>query len=485
MKVFKTLFPAMVLVTLAAGNLFASHYDYLTNLSAEWIASPNRFAVTDSADAAVFNPAGTVFMKDGLYLNASNQTIMNYYSAEVDSTYPSGFSEYKSHKGSPVVPNAFLVLKQNDWSVFATVNMVTGLGSFNYYNGLPSVNEKIRIAATQGLYGATSYALVDQVAVASDYTPVALPDLSDTVAAGKVRSSKLCGTINSELKGFGIAPSVGGAYKITDTVSASLGLRYVTQTKTSKAVFVRGGRNGIKLNLLEAEMKAQGLTPIVGADIKPVNDLNIGLSFEAPTKMDYEVDIKTDLSTGQAVSKLGGKPDGAKYRFDLPGKANIGVEYAITENFKVMASGIYYLSKWMKMEKNDSYGNRVKINDKTHAYEVGAGFEWKFMQNVAWTTGVVWDYINQPESQISDELFKNNCLNVGTGLMLYPNDKTKLTIGFMRNFYPDLKRNDGAEAANGSFAMVGGKPAAQTSKYDETYHKESWVVAVGMEYNFL
>lgn len=465
MKVFKTLFPAMVLVTLAAGNLFASHYDYLTNLSAEWIASPNRFAVTDSADAATFNPAGTAFMKDGLYFNFSSQTIMNYYSAEVDSSYPSSFTESKSHKGSPFIPNMFVVFKQNDWSAFAAVNMVTGLGSFAYDNGLPSVNEKIRMAAIGGYYSGAGLTtqLVDFVNPATPADPANL-------------NSPLKGAINSDMKGFGIAPSIGGAYKFDDMISASFGLRHVSQTKTSKATFVRGGANGIKVTLLEAEMKAQGITPIIGVDIKPDSKLNIGLSFEAPTKLEYEVNIKTDLSNGQIVSKAGGKPDGAKYRYDLPGKFNIGAEYAITDNFKIMASGIYYLSKWMKMEKNDAAGNRIELKQKTHSYEIGAGFEWKFMQNVAWTGGVVWDYINQPEEQTSDELFKNDCLNVGTGLSINPNDKTKFTIGFMRNFYPDLKRNGGAEAYPNT-------PVAKT--YDETYHKESWVVAVGMEHNFM
>ncbi|HOK93323.1 MAG TPA: hypothetical protein PLN03_10955, partial [Spirochaetota bacterium] len=163
MKVFRSLFPALLAVSLMAGNVFASHYDYLTDLSAEWIANPNRLATTSGADAAVYNPAGTAFMNNGLYFNVSNQTILNFYSAEVASDYPGDFKESKSHKPSPVVPNVFLVYKQDDWSAFAMVNLITGTGSFNYTNGLPSVNEKIRIAATSGLYGPLSAQLVDQV----------------------------------------------------------------------------------------------------------------------------------------------------------------------------------------------------------------------------------------------------------------------------------------------------------------------------------
>ncbi len=462
MKVFKTRVPAMVLVTLAAGNLFASHYDYLTDLSAEWIASPNRLAVTDSADAAAYNPAGTAFMKDGLYVNVSNQTILNYYGAEVDSAYP-GATDYDSHKASPLVPNGYLVYKQDNWAAFGAVNILCGGGSLSYANGLPSVNEAVRMAAMVGAYGALA-------------TPTSLGN--EIVNAS---SQELKGGINVDQKSMGIAPSIGGSYRLNDMVSVSLGARYISMMKRSIATFVRGGNNGIDVKLLDVELTADGFAGIVGTDIKPAENVNIGISFESPTMLEYTVDVKTDLSNPVAgvmpkVSAANGNTDGGKFRFDLPAKVNLGAEYNVTDNFKVMVSGIYYFSKWMKMEKLDSAGNRVNLTEKTHSYEIGTGFEWKFIQNVAWTGGVVWDYINQPENQTSDALYKNECINIGTGFSIYPNDKTKFTIGFMRNIYPDLERKNGA-------VVNPGTPVA--ASYDETYHKESWVVAVGMQYHYM
>ncbi|HPR38717.1 MAG TPA: hypothetical protein PLT13_14060 [Spirochaetota bacterium] len=488
MKVFKTLFPAMVLVTLAAGNLFASHYDYLTDLSAEWIAGPNRLAVTDSADAAAYNPAGTAFMKDGLYVNVSNQTILNYYGAEVDSAYP-GPTDYESHKASPLVPNGYLVYKQDNWAAFGAVNILCGGGSLSYANGLPSVNEAVRMAATSGLYGNTSGSLGENIigSTTAIFTNAEMALMAagtpDGAMLTKLTSSKLAGGINVDQKSMGIAPSVGGSYRLSDMVSVSLGARYISMMKRSIATFVRGGNNGIDVKLLDVELTADGLAGIVGTDIKPTENLNIGISLESPTKLEYTVDVKTDLSYQQRVSKANGNTDGGKFRFDLPAKLNLGAEYNVTDNFKVMVSGIYYFSKWMKMEKLDSAGNRVNLTEKTHSYEIGTGFEWKFMQNVAWTGGVVWDYINQPENQTSDALYKNECINIGTGFSIYPNDKTKFTVGFMRNIYPDLERKNGAVVNNG--IPTGIPTITPETKYDMKYHKESWVVAVGMQYNFM
>jgi len=449
MKVFKTLFPAMVLVTLAAGNLFASHYDYLTDLSAEWIAGPNRLAVTDSADAAAYNPAGTAFMKDGLYVNVSNQTILNYYGAEVDGAYP-GPTDYESHKASPLVPNGYLVYKQDNWAAFGAVNILCGGGSLSYANGLPTLNEGIRLAAIMGKYG-TSGNIIDAANIG-------------------VLTAQINGSIIADVKSVGLAPSIGGSYKFNDMISASLTARYISMSKNSKATFVRAGSTGTKTTLLDVDQTADGISGIIGANIRPMSNLNIGTSFETPTKLEYEIDVNTDISAGQSVSAANGNPDGGKFRYDLPAKFNIGAEYKITDNFKVMMSGIYYFSKWMKMEKIDSTGKIDNLSEKTHSYEIGAGFEWKFMQNVAWTGGVVWDYINQPEEQTSDALYKNECINIGTGFSIHPNEKTKFTVGFMRNIYPDLERK------NANF---------KSGYYDITYHKESWVVAVGMEHNFM
>ena len=53
-----------------APSLWAGSIINKTNLSADFIRTLNRNAATDMADAAVYNPAGTAMMKDGLYLKA-------------------------------------------------------------------------------------------------------------------------------------------------------------------------------------------------------------------------------------------------------------------------------------------------------------------------------------------------------------------------------------------------------------------------------
>ncbi|MDR1211385.1 MAG: hypothetical protein LBK40_04040, partial [Spirochaetaceae bacterium] len=75
-----------ILLTLfLAAGLFAGSIDYLSNQSINWMMTTSRNAATDSADIVNFNPAGTVFLPQGLSLDVSNQTLFKFYKNELDS----------------------------------------------------------------------------------------------------------------------------------------------------------------------------------------------------------------------------------------------------------------------------------------------------------------------------------------------------------------------------------------------------------------
>ena len=59
--------------------LFAGGIENVHNYSAEWVRTLNRQAATDSADAAVYNPAGVMKMDPGTYVNFSSQYTLKEY----------------------------------------------------------------------------------------------------------------------------------------------------------------------------------------------------------------------------------------------------------------------------------------------------------------------------------------------------------------------------------------------------------------------
>ena len=73
MKTLLTLYLMICLLLSSTSYLFAGNAVNKNNWSAEFFRSLNRNASTDYADIVVYNPAGVVKMKDGLYINTSIQ----------------------------------------------------------------------------------------------------------------------------------------------------------------------------------------------------------------------------------------------------------------------------------------------------------------------------------------------------------------------------------------------------------------------------
>ena len=64
-------------------QLFASSVDYLSNRSATHVMMQSTNALTTSADAVAYNPAGTVFLPKGFSADVSNQFLFSFYTNRI------------------------------------------------------------------------------------------------------------------------------------------------------------------------------------------------------------------------------------------------------------------------------------------------------------------------------------------------------------------------------------------------------------------
>lgn len=103
-----------------AGNLFAGSVDHNNNFSAGYVRTFNRNAVTDAPDAAVYNPAGTVQLEEGLYLSANNQSVFksSYHEAAAD--------KYTAENPTFFLPIAFVVYSGGHWAAFGAFTVPGG-----------------------------------------------------------------------------------------------------------------------------------------------------------------------------------------------------------------------------------------------------------------------------------------------------------------------------------------------------------------------
>jgi len=221
------LFSLSVVLTAAfTSTVFAGFVDNNTNFSAEYTRMNARTGSADSLDTVVYNPAGTVKLKDGLYTALNNQMLPKEYKHKINANG----KEYSTTTLTAVLPSMFMLYKQNDWSAYFAVTVPGGGGVLEYDDGLA-------IPGADGL--------------------------------------------KSELKSIYYAMTIGGAYAINDMFSVSAGCRVIYGVLNAKIADGAG---------LDYESSAAGAAAILGLNISPLAGLNIGIVYEMETDLDWEAD---------------------------------------------------------------------------------------------------------------------------------------------------------------------------------------------------
>ncbi|UCG81442.1 MAG: outer membrane protein transport protein, partial [Desulfobacterales bacterium] len=321
------------LVFAVATPLLAGGIDNKHNFSAEYARTLNRNAATDSADAVVYNPAGTVKMEDGLYVNLAGQYAFKDYSNTFNGT------EYDSDEPD-IVPSLFALYRKDRWAGFAAFTIPAGGGSVDYEDGM-----------------ATTYRVAQGVIATGAY------------AAGSIRDMGLEG----EMYYYGI--TVGGAYALNDWLSVSVGLRYVDANREFEGFATMTPIAPVPETLyVEYEETGHGWGGIFGMNISPTDELNIGIRAETKTHLTLETDQKRD----DVETVLGGDlvPDNAKRNRDFPALFGFGVSYQLTSNLRTEANFTYYLQN--DADWDDDPITSGDEREKDDGFDIGIALEYAF-----------------------------------------------------------------------------------------------------------
>ena len=123
---------ALTAIMTLSSALVMADYNPSTNNSATQMKTGNRNATT-GAEAAFYNPAGTVLGNDGLTLELSLMPFSSsqeVYDSEFDKTYTSATS-------SALYPAFNFTYKKNKLAVFGNMGITNGGGAGDYQDGLP------------------------------------------------------------------------------------------------------------------------------------------------------------------------------------------------------------------------------------------------------------------------------------------------------------------------------------------------------------
>lgn len=347
----------VVAVIFSAGTVYAGHVENTNCLSAEYGITSARTGATDAADIALYNPAGTVFLPhNGLYINFSIQGVYKKFENEY------GGNTYEQDEPS-ALPVLNLVYRRDNWATFLLLHSPAGTGGVNWENG-----------------SATTAQMINQIVAGA----------RNDAGAGAASGDTTIYDQSIEASSVYIGITLGQAYKVANWISFSVASRYITSDRNVKAkarfnadILIAGvDANTTTVDLAtEYEYEAQGWGGIFGINIRPFDDLNIGIRYETVTVMDFKYKMKKrDVSvTGETAvasslqnaitTQLAGMDkDGKKLRYDLPATFSIGAEYTILPGLAVMAAFDYFFAEDADWETEGA--NEENIGD---GWEISAG----------------------------------------------------------------------------------------------------------------
>jgi long-chain fatty acid transport protein len=427
----------IVLMVGLASSLQAGGIINKQNLSADYMRTLNRNAATDMADAAVFNPAGTAMMDNGLYLKADAIYLNKDYTNQLPNAIGPlnlGGGTLESNEPS-VIPGLFAVYKQDRWSTFFTVTVPGGGGRVNYNDG----NSRTTMLSLPTAFGGLGTYLGG---------PAGTPNNIDQ---------------SLEADSHYIGYSLGGAFKVLDSLSLSGGVRYVDAYQKFKgnAQGTTGPANTVNVKI---ERTDEAFNYFLGLDWAPIKDLNFGLTYMSNTPLNFKADT-VDTSPGKAVSKGVGWTDGTHEREDLPGYIGLGVSYFIIPGtLRIEPNLTYYLEKEATFQ-----GPRFQNSSPGNSYDIGVALEYILNPQWRFSVGYMHTEIKGMNSvDLLPEAPELDANTVGLGLVWSPIERLSLTLAGTKVWYESVKTD-----ANSSRAPAG-------TQYD----KDVWGLAFGLQYRF-
>jgi hypothetical protein len=433
------------LLLLITGLLFAenvlaqnSTYRYKTN---------NRNA-TESVDAAVYNPAGMVWLKDGFHIEIGNQ--FGYGTKEIYDGLTG--TTYEATGGSSFDPTAIIIYKKDTWAA----NLAFGASSASggkMENGSPML--------TMGGYG-VAMGMAAGVNQALTNPPIGLPGmLVDPFTQNLYGPDG--GSLEESALDLGFLANV--AYKVSNAFSFSVGAKYMYRADdylrgnimvatNSQAIseFETSLLNDAGLSQEQVDAIIGGVPVVngdvarvdasyddnnfwvfsVGANIRPTEifliapTLYFGPTYTAHLKLNDLYLIDPALQP-QLEELLGMKfEDGAPDERKVVPQYKLGVAYHVTDKFRVEAN------------LHVDFKHIADSND-LNEFAWGLGAEYQVSKKVNWGAGFKYQPIRRSQDDMSDTDFKNDMLWLASGIDLKFTDRligvATVELGFATSEY--------------------------------------------------
>lgn len=457
-------------VILAHGSVWALN----KNQSIEFLQSENRNASTD-ADAAFHNPAGLAFLPgDGFHFGAGTQVVIQDRTLVEDS--PSmrfyGPGTYEGEIRVWSFPTLQAVFRKEDLAVYLHGGPLAGGGSGTYDQGLPQFDNLILGYMDQIAKGtrAAVEAGYDQQLAGFGFTDANPTGGSN---AGFLYERSL--SFEGDEKTLGA--TLGAAYKVHDMVSVSAAYRFSHATSAYRgkasptkfgigfqgsAGFAPAGISGASVDStlnananhvldslwrdIEVDVEASGQSHgvVLGLDVMPHPDWNVGLRLEWNSTLELENGTSTIVAPDDLRPYLAAYEKGAKTNITEPMVLAGGVSWKALEGLLLESSWTYAF-----FENVDRDGAE---EDYRNSLFGGLGVRWQAHPMVEASVGFAHDFAFREDVARLETDFDMPTSYYGAGVGVQATPRLRVDLGAMLGISADQK---GVSAASGAPQTMG------------------------------
>lgn len=266
-------------------------------------------------------------------------------------------------------------------------------------------------------------------------------------------SSTQIAQIQGLLGAAGLTPAQIGAINIQ---TAQATLTAASPAFAAKSATMTAYAAATSNKEVDAQQTGTGYTPVIGINITPIENMQIGLRYEFETALTLTNETKVD-GTGLF-------PDGQKSHSDIPAILSAGVDYKFGKKMSAQLSYTNYFDKGVDWG-NNIYGQQRTIDH--NLWEVALGLQYDISDKFAVSVGGMNSTTGVSEQYQSDFSYSNSSSTGGLGFQWKINKALTLDAGAMYTVYKDSNKTFGTAP----------------STYSETYDKENYGFAIGISYS--
>jgi long-subunit fatty acid transport protein len=210
---------------------------------------------------------------------------------------------------------------------------------------------------------------------------------------------------------------------------------------------------------VDVEETGTGYTPIISANYSPSDKVNISLRYEFQTKLELTTKVNGGMDGGGLFV------EGEKVIADMPALLAIGGEFRPMDKLLVGATFNTYFDQ--NVDYDGSESTDIDMIDNNF-YEYGLGAEYSFSDKFRASLGWVATSTGVNENYQSDMRYSTNTNSFGGGIGYRISPMIDLNLGGQYTMYQDATKD---------FTRALGA-------YTETYSKQTWIVALGLDFYF-